>query len=89
MVFCKACAGLLIKSGFYSLQAENVLVVIFSGTENGALLIVRISKFCSKIFALHCVLLRCFEDDAQIRPVDYIFGKYIPEEHLLFAVTGK
>lgn len=68
-----------VQSGFYSLQAENVLVVIFSGTENGALLLFRISNLYSKIFtALHCVPLRCFEDDAQIRHLDCMFGKYIP-----------
>lgn len=68
----------MIKSGVYCSQAENVLVVIFSATENKALLLFRISNLYSKTFtALHCVLLRCFEDDAQISHLDYIFGKNI------------
>lgn len=47
----------MVRSGFYSLQAENILLVIFSGTESRALLLFRASNLCLIIFtALHCVL---------------------------------
>lgn len=66
------------RSGLYTLQAEDVLAVTFLRNREWTPDVFQNFQLYSKIFtSLCCVLLRCSEDDAQVRYLVSIYLKNI------------